>query len=85
MTLKNKIQRATPTIVQSLVVYIIGRGMRMAEQQQNGETKMKWTDEMIDELVEYLTSLEEAGFMPSEIEEARHRYVASVEEAGDAF
>lgn len=43
-------------------------------------TEMNWTDEMIDELVCYLESLEEEGLMPSEIEEARHAYVRNVEE-----
>lgn len=46
---------------------------------------MNWTDEAIDMLVDYLMFLEGEGFTPSEIEEARHEYVASAEEEHDAF
>ncbi len=40
---------------------------------------MNWTDEMIDDLVDYLSILEDAGYTPSEITEMRHDYVEEVE------
>ena len=40
---------------------------------------MKWTDEMIDGLVDYLNALEDEGYTPSEITEMRHEYVAEAE------
>lgn len=40
---------------------------------------MKWNDEQIDELVEYLCDLEDEGYTLSEIEEMRHRYVDDTE------
>ena len=46
---------------------------------------MEWTNEDIDILVDYLMNLENLGFTPSEIEEARHEYVMEAEECHNAF
>lgn len=40
---------------------------------------MKWNDDQIDMLVDYLCELEDEGYTPSEITEMRHQYVADTE------